>query len=106
MDPSGIEPSLEERKRARAAQRANRAREALFVKVQGVYGQTPPWDERLLNRRIARMTDEQVSAALAMSEDQIKATRTKAAREPEYAPGTGKDSGPTFLWSHPPDVGC
>ena len=103
MDPSGGETSLAERKRARAARRANRAREALFVKLQGVYGQMPGWSDRILGQRIDRMTGEQVRAALAMSVDEIKASRDQAAREPEYAPGTNEGGEPTRLWSHPTD---
>lgn len=101
MDPSGGETSLDERKRARAARRAQRAREALFVKVQGVYGQTPGWGDRILGQRIARMTDHQVRVALAMSVDEIKASRDRAAREPQWAPGTNEDGEPTILWDHP-----
>jgi hypothetical protein len=90
--------SLEECKQARSARRAERARQALFVKLQGASVRRPEWSENLLSRRIAQMTDAQVSAALAMSEDEIKAATLQQDR---WAPATGKDGGATILWDHP-----
>ncbi|MEU7039269.1 hypothetical protein ABZ958_37275 [Streptomyces sp. NPDC046237] len=47
--------------------------------------------------RIARMTDKQVAASLAMSDEEIK-TKAQPTRTPQYAPGT--DPTPVILWDH------
>lgn len=53
-------------------------------------------DETLLARRLARMTDRQVAAVLAMANEEFHAD--PPAPTPQYAPAT--DPTPVILWNH------
>lgn len=72
------------------------AREQLLAKLQAMPRYQEKWPHDVMARRIAKMTDKQVSAALAMSDEEIEAA---ARAEPDrYAPPT--DPTPVTLWDH------
>ncbi|MFC5802830.1 hypothetical protein [Streptomyces formicae] len=78
---------------------ASVAREMLLRKYRRLRCLRKRWDEAAMTRRISRMSDEQVFAALALSKREIRA-RAKAKPDPasRWAPATGDK--PVRLWDH------
>lgn len=74
------------------------AREQLFDKVRDLPDSRAAWWPGAVSRRIAAMTDQQVDAALAMSEEEIEEARGKADEAARWAPAA--DPAPVALWYH------
>ena len=73
------------------------AREMLYTKLQDMYWLQKKWDAAAMSKRINKMTDAQVYAALEMSEDDIETTaRKKPSDAPEWAPPD--DPNANLLW--------
>ena len=75
------------------------AREMLHTKLQDMYWLQKKWDAAATSKRINKMTDAQVYAALDMSENDIEtAARTSPRANPELA--APDDPNSNILWYH------
>ncbi|WP_333746383.1 MULTISPECIES: hypothetical protein [unclassified Streptomyces] len=75
------------------------ARERLMEKLQDMYWLQRKWDAAAMSKRINKMTDAQVYAALDMSENDIEtAARANPRSQPEYA--APDDPNSNILWYH------
>jgi hypothetical protein len=75
------------------------AREQLMAKLQDMYWLQRKWDAAAMSKRINKMTDEQVYAALDLSENDIEtAARMDPRAHPEYA--APDDPNSNVLWYH------
>lgn len=75
------------------------ARQQLHTKLQDMYWLQKKWDAAAMSKRIDRMTDDQVYAALDMSENDIETTaRMKPTQAPEWA--APDDPNANMLWYH------
>lgn len=75
------------------------AREQLMVKFQDMYWLQKKWDAAAMNKRVTRMTDEQVYEALDLTENDID---TAVRRDPRDHPEWASPDDPTsnILWYH------
>lgn len=74
------------------------ARERLMEKLQDMYWLQKKWDAATMSKRINRMTDEQVYAALDLTENQVETVVRQTTPAPQWA--APDDPTSNILWYH------
>jgi hypothetical protein len=74
------------------------AREQLMEKLQDMYWLQKKWDAATMSRRINKMTDEQVYAALDLTENQVETVVRQSTPAPQWA--APDDPTSNVLWYH------
>jgi len=74
------------------------AREMLMEKLHDMYWLQKKWDAATMSRRINKMTDDQVYAALNLTDDQVETVVRQSTPAPQWA--APDDPTSNILWYH------